>query len=60
MTDSGLMKQQPANSAVVPKSKLENDFYDWWSRHADVLRVKDAVDPEIVLIGDSITHLWGG
>ena len=46
------------NTAIVPVSKLEKDFYDWWQRHADVLATK--LDPEIVLIGDSITHFWGG
>ena len=48
------------NNAIVPVPKLENDFYDWYARHAQVLKVKDAINPEIVLIGDSITHLWGG
>ena len=48
------------NSATIPVSKLENDSYDWWQRHEDVLRVKAAINPEIVLIGDSITHFWGG
>jgi lysophospholipase L1-like esterase len=48
------------NNAIVPVPKLENDFYDWNARHAQVLKVKDAINPEIVLIGDSITHLWGG
>lgn len=52
-------KSKPAdNNAIVPVSKLEKDFYDWWQRHADVLAGKD--NPEIVLIGDSITHFWGG
>lgn len=48
------------NNAVVPAPKLENDCYDWWARHKEVLRVKDALNPEIVLVGDSITHFWGG
>lgn len=48
------------NTAVIPVSKLENDSYDWWARHAEALRIKNAIDPEIVLIGDSITHFWGG
>jgi len=48
------------NNAIVPVPKLENDFYDWNKRHAEVLKIKDALNPEIVLIGDSITHLWGG
>jgi lysophospholipase L1-like esterase len=46
------------NTAVVPVSKLEKDFYDWWQRHDDVLKLK--LEPEIVLIGDSISHFWGG
>lgn len=48
------------NTAIVPVPKLENDSYDWWARHADVLRIKDSISPEIVLIGNSITHFWGG
>ncbi len=50
----------PANTALIPRSKLENDFYDWWQRHDAILKIKDATNPEIVLLGDSITHLWGG
>ncbi|SDN00855.1 GDSL-type esterase/lipase family protein [Kriegella aquimaris] len=48
------------NTAIVPVPKLENDSYDWWARHAEVLRIKDSINPEIVLIGNSITHFWGG
>ncbi len=50
----------PVNSAMVPVSKLENDSYNWWNRHSEVLRLKDSINPEIVLIGNSITHFWGG
>ena len=45
---------------MIPTSKLENDFYNWHQRHAEILRIKHEVDPEVVLIGDSITHMWGG
>jgi lysophospholipase L1-like esterase len=49
------------NNAIVPVSKLEKDFYDWWQRHADVLNLANLhIQPQIVLIGDSITHFWGG
>lgn len=48
------------NTALIPVPKLENDCYDWYARHADVLRVKDEVNPEVVMIGDSITHFWAG
>jgi alpha-L-fucosidase 2 len=48
------------NTAIVPVPKLEQDSYNWWDRHAEVLRIKDSINPEIVLIGNSITHFWGG
>jgi len=60
MGDSSLDTDIPANTAVVPVSKLEEDGYNWWARHAEALRIKDSINPEIVLIGNSITHFWGG
>ena len=48
------------NTALVPVPKLENDSYDWYGRHEAVLKIKDQVKPEIVMIGDSITHFWCG
>ena len=48
------------NTAIIPVSKLEEDGYDWWVRHNDILKIKDSLNPEIVLIGNSITHSWGG
>jgi len=53
------------NSAIEPKPKIENDFYDWHKRHDAVLKTQKEMlstskGPEIVLIGDSITHMWGG
>jgi len=53
-------KLEAVNTAVVPVPKLEEDCYDWWERHDQVLKLKDEIDPEVVLIGDSITHFWGG
>ncbi|RZM18105.1 MAG: hypothetical protein EOO88_41605, partial [Pedobacter sp.] len=60
MGDSSLDTDRPENTAIVPVSKLENDSYNWWDRHAEVLSIKNSVNPEIVLIGNSITHFWGG
>lgn len=50
----------PPNTAVIPVPKLEDDFYNWYQRHAEILKLQAELNPEIVLIGDSITHLWGG
>ncbi|MDG0794124.1 hypothetical protein OMP38_27305 [Cohnella ginsengisoli] len=52
-------ERKTMNTAVMPVSKLEEDSYDWWARHEQVLSEQQAIDPEIVLIGDSITHFWG-
>jgi lysophospholipase L1-like esterase len=60
MGDSSRDTAVADNTAIIPISKLENDSYDWWARHGEVLRIKDSVDPEIVLVGNSITHFWGG
>lgn len=61
---TGALHAQPAavaeNNAIVPVGKIEKDMYDWDKRHADVLAIKDTINPEIVMIGDSITHFWGG
>ena len=60
-THATLEAPQPdPDPATVPTPKLEQDFYDWHGRHAEILRIKHEIDPEIVLIGDSITHMWGG
>lgn len=60
MGDKSLDTDIPGNTAIVPVAKLEEDSYDWWARHAEVLHIKDSITPEIVLIGNSITHFWGG
>ncbi len=48
------------NSAIAPEVNFERDSYDWLHRHADVLDAQKLGNPDIVLIGDSITHFWGG
>lgn len=60
MGDRSLDTDKVSNTAIIPVSKLENDSYNWWDRHAEVLKVKDSINPEVVLIGNSITHFWGG
>lgn len=50
----------PANMAVVPRMKIEKDSYDWFARHEMILARQREIDPEIVFVGDSITHFWAG
>jgi lysophospholipase L1-like esterase len=48
------------NTALIPVSQLEQDSYDWFARHNAELEFQKTMNPEVVLIGDSITHFWGG
>ena len=48
------------NTAVVPVSRLEQDSYDWLFRHQRIMRERVEINPEVVFIGDSITHFWAG
>jgi len=35
-------------------------IYDWESRHQEILDFNKTHSPEIALVGNSITHFWGG
>ncbi len=48
------------NTALIPVPRLEQDSYDWYARHHAELEVQKTLKPQVVLIGDSITHFWGG
>jgi len=52
--------QASQNSAIVPDVNIEYDSYDWLHRHHDVLTEQKKGNPDIVMIGDSITNFWGG
>ena len=48
------------NTAVIPVSRLEPDLYDWFARHHAELDLRKRIQPQVVMIGDSITNFWGG
>ncbi len=48
------------NTAIIPVQKLEKDFYDWHQRHKDVVELIKKRPVDLVFIGDSITHMFGG
>jgi lysophospholipase L1-like esterase len=48
------------NTALIPVPWLEQDSYDWHARHHAELALTREMRPQVVLIGDSITHFWGG
>ncbi len=47
----------PVSLKIEPQQR---DDYDWFARHAEVLALHAQVKPDLVFIGDSITHQWGG
>lgn len=48
------------NTALIPVPWLEQDSYDWLARHRGALAAARVMDPQVVMIGDSITHFWAG
>lgn len=49
------------NSAIIPAYKTHvNDPYIWFKRHSQIVEENRKVNPELILIGDSLTHYWGG
>lgn len=50
-----------ANSTMIPRTQRRDAAtYDWETRHREVLKYAATQHPEMVLIGNSITHFWGG
>lgn len=48
------------NTALIPVPWLEQDSYDWIARHRGALAAGRTLQPQVVMIGDSITHFWSG
>jgi lysophospholipase L1-like esterase len=48
------------NTAVVPHAGIEEDVYAWPLRHEAVLALKSKGPYDLVFVGDSITHFFGG
>jgi len=55
-----LQAEDTTNPALIPVQNTAKDNYNFDQRHAAILAQKDALKPQIVLIGDSITMRWGG
>jgi lysophospholipase L1-like esterase len=59
-------REAPASAARTPSTLVpvtqNRDWriYDWAGRHAACAALMKSRQPEIVMLGDSITHFWGG
>jgi lysophospholipase L1-like esterase len=54
------VKGNKINNAIVPVTRLEYDFYNWEERHKEIIDLTKKRDAQLVFIGDSITHIFGG
>lgn len=55
-----LMGEPPVNNAIVPQAGVEQDVYNWPDRHEAELKYGTTHKANLVFVGDSITHFWGG
>ena len=56
---------KPISQSGMSKISLFFESFNGYSTigdnsHKEVISIKDSINPEIVLIVNSITHLWGG
>jgi lysophospholipase L1-like esterase len=52
---------QRTPSTLVPVTQNRDwRVYDWTARHREASALMQARKPDIVMLGDSITHFWGG
>ncbi len=48
-------------SATKPVTQYRDAaIYDWYERHAQILSLNKETPPQVVFIGNSITHYWSG
>jgi lysophospholipase L1-like esterase len=65
-TTDVIVKEAPAAGSRTPSTLVpvtqNRDWriYDWAERHAACVKLMKEREPEIVMLGDSITHFWGG
>lgn len=56
-----LREPQGTLSTTRPVIQLrEPGNYDWDARHREILRLNRETPPSVLMIGNSITHFWGG
>ena len=52
-------RPQPSTVVEVTQNRDWKN-YDWAARHRAIVARNEQVKPDILLLGDSITHFWGG
>ncbi|THU39636.1 acetylhydrolase [Niastella caeni] len=54
--------QEPAGklTTTIPVVQSRDGYYDWRSRHHEIISGNKTTPPRIVFLGNSIIHYWGG
>ncbi|MDE7442804.1 MAG: SGNH/GDSL hydrolase family protein, partial [Muribaculaceae bacterium] len=55
-----MLSEDAANHRFPPIRQRRDGSYTWWERHNDVIKLNHTTDPQVLCIGNSITHFWGG
>ena len=55
-----MLSEDTPNANFPPIRQRRDGIYEWLPRHNEVIRLNHTTDPEILMIGNSITHFWGG
>ena len=50
----------PVSTTVPVTQRRDANIYDWETRHNEVMQYDRLHPPKLVIIGNSITHYWGG
>ena len=52
---------RPGLSTTTPVTQnRDHAIYDWQQRHGEILEFNRTHHPDVVILGDSIIHFWGG
>jgi lysophospholipase L1-like esterase len=57
---TGPVRQNGLVTTTPVTQNRDHVTYDWQQRHAEILARNQTVKPDVVFIGDSIIHFWGG
>ena len=55
-----MMPEDTPNHRYPPIQQFRDGLYTWQERHNEVIKLNHAIDPDVLCIGNSITHFWGG
>lgn len=55
-----VLKEESGKASTGIPCRQQRDPYDWMERHEQILELNHKSAPEIIMIGNSITHYWAG